>query len=56
VPSIGQVGSTAVVVQEAKLAAQDDFTGAPLTASDSELKSDMPDDPAVGDSRAKVIQ
>ena len=56
VPSLGQVGSAAIVVQPAKLAGQDDFTGVQLAASDNELKSDMPDDPAVGYEKGKVAQ
>ncbi len=56
VPSIGQVGSAAVIVQQTKLSGQDDFTGAQLSVVANELKSDMPDDPAVGEAKGKVAQ
>lgn len=56
VPSLGQVGNTAIVVQQAKVSGQDDFTGAQISAVASELKSDMPDDPAVGEGKGKVGQ
>ncbi len=56
VPSLGQVGNTAIVIQQAKVSGQDDFTGAQLSAVANELKSDMPDDPAVGYEKGKVGQ
>lgn len=55
-PSLSQVGAAATIVQQAKVTAQDNFTGAQLIATDNELKSDMPDDPAVGEAKGKVIQ
>ena len=55
-PSLGQIGNLAVIVQAPKVAADDNFTNAQLTASDSELKSDMPDDSAVGDGKGRAAQ
>ena len=55
-PSLTQLDNTAVIVQSAEAAAQDNFTGVRLVASDSELKSDMPDDPTVGEAKGKVAQ
>lgn len=56
VPSLGQVGSAVVVVQSAKISGQDNFTGVQLSASTVELKSDMPDDSAVGYEKGRVTQ
>ena len=55
-PSLGQVGNLAVIMQAPKAAGDDNFTGAQLTVSDSELKSDMPDDPAVEEAKGRVGQ
>ncbi|MBU2219708.1 hypothetical protein KJ665_01015 [Patescibacteria group bacterium] len=55
-PSLSQVGSAAIIVQPAKAFGSDNFTGAQISATDKELKSDMPDDPAVGEAKGKIIQ
>lgn len=56
VPSIGQVGSLAPIVQPAKLSGQDNFTGAQLSGLTGELRTDLPDDPMVGDTKGRIIQ
>jgi len=56
VPSVGQVGDVVVLVKESKVTADDNFTGQTVSASDSELKSDLPDDASVGLEKGKVFQ
>jgi len=55
-PSLGQVGTMAIIMQTPKVAGDDNFTSAQLTATDSELKSDMPDDSAVGEAKGRISQ
>ena len=55
-PSLGQVGTMATIMQTPKVAGDDNFTGAQLTATDSELKTDMPDDSAVGEAKGRISQ
>ncbi|HRY52835.1 MAG TPA: hypothetical protein P5089_03260 [Candidatus Portnoybacteria bacterium] len=55
-PSIGQVGNEAIIVKSAQISGQDNFTNVQLSASDEELKSGMPDDPVVIDSKSRVTQ
>lgn len=56
VPSVGQAGNMAVIVQPANLSGQDNFTGASLASVTDELKSNMPDDPAVGEGKSRITQ
>ena len=53
-PSIGQVGDSAVVVQQAKVTGDDGFTGAQISDTEDGLKSDMPDDPTMTLDKGKI--
>jgi len=54
VPSLSQVGNLAVIVKEVKASGNDSFTENNISVSVPELKSDMPDDSAVGFENGRV--
>ncbi len=53
-PSLGQVGSLAVIVKEVRASGQDNFTEKNISVSAPELKSDMPSDSTVGYENGRV--
>jgi len=53
-PSLGQVGDTAVVVKEVQASGKDSFTEKNITVSAVEMKSDMPSDSSVGFEKGRV--
>jgi len=55
-PSITQVGTTPVLIDESKLEAKDIFTGEILEVFDTAIATDIPDDPSVGSGMGRVEQ
>lgn len=53
-PSLSQAGSAAVIIKETQASGKDSFTEKNISVSVAELKSNMPDDPAVGYENSKV--
>ena len=55
-PSITQIGTTPVLIDESKLEAKDIFTGEILEVFDTAIATDLPDDPSVGFGMGQVAQ
>ncbi len=55
-PSLNQVGTAPVIVNDAEAAARDTFTDQPLSSTDSQITTELPDDPAIDFSQKNVVK
>jgi len=55
-PSITQIGTTPILINESKLEARDTFTNETLESFDSAITSDLPDDLTIGTNEGRVIE
>jgi len=55
-PSITQVGTTPVLIDESSLEAEDSFTGEKLESFDSAISTDLPDDSSIKPGDGEVVE
>lgn len=55
-PSIIQVGEVVELIKDSSISGIDTFTGENLTASDSQIKTDLPDDPTMAWEKGRVVE